>query len=449
MNGEELSRRRALVLGGAALMSTASVAGCGFFSTDPNQNSGNKKGAPKKGTPTDKEAPELAALAKSGKLPPLKDRLPAKPLVVQPAERLGVYGGTWRTALLGVADQVWIIRTVDYEGLLRWNTEYTEIIPNLAESYEASEDGREFTFHLRSGVKWSDGEPFTADDIVFCQNDVVNNRDLTPGAPSNPAVATKIDDATVKLTFERPEGLFIKKQASDAGRMYVRFPKHYLQQFHKKYNPGVVALAKKEKADDWMSLFWGKADGYVDVNRPTLSAWKVATPLGKGERCTFDRNPYYWKTDPEGRQLPYLDHVSFSVLNDAEVMLLKAMSGEIDMQNRTIGKPKNKPLFARNREKGQFGFFETVPTSMNTTVIALNFNHKDPAKKAIFRNRDFRIGLSHAINRQEIINAVFQRQGEPWQTSPRKESVFYHEQLATQFLAYDTKLANEHLDRPV
>jgi ABC-type transport system substrate-binding protein len=461
-DGEKLPRRTVLGwagLGWGGALTTASLAGgsslaglalsgCDLSTKPRSAGQDTERGRDLSA----KEAPMLAKLVKSGDLPALKDRLPTEPLVIEPTERLGVYGGTWHTALLGVADAVWMDRTAGYEGLLRWNPDFKTIIPNVAESYESSEDGIEHTFRLRPGVKWSDGKPFGADDVVFYVNDVLGNRELLPVEPANPAVAEKVDEHTVRFVFKQPNGLFIKQQASSSGT-YVRFPKHYLQQFHKKYNPDIDALVKQEKAEDWVTLFGAKAgfgvgsgETYMNPDCPTIYAWRTVRALGDGERAILERNPYYWKVDPEGRQLPYLDRIEYSVLGDAEVMLLKAMNGEISMQNRTIGKPKNKPVLARNREKGDYRFFETVPTSMNTSVIAFNLTHKDPVKRRIFNNKDFRIGLSHAINRQEIIDIVFQRQGEPWGISPRRESVFYHEQLATQYLEYNLQLANRHLD---
>jgi ABC-type transport system substrate-binding protein len=447
-NRGQLPRRDLLGMGGAALL-TLSLTSCDLSTTprSDQRNAGNDE------LLKAKEAPMLAKLVKSGDLPPLKERLPDKPLVIEPVERLGVYGGTWHTALLGIADAVWMDRTIGYEGLLRWSPDFTTIIPHVAQSYESSEDGTQHTFHLRPGMKWSDGEPFTADDILFYQNDIVNNREITPVEAKNPCVAEKVDDHTVRFVYERPEGLCIAKHASSSGT-FSRFPKHYLQQFHKSYNPDVDALVEKEGAEDWVKLFGTKAciglgagETYMNPECPTVYAWQTITALGDGQRAIVERNPYYWKVDPKGRQLPYLDRVNYEILGDAEVMLLKAMNGEIDMQNRTIGKPRNKPVLAKNREKGDYRFFETVPTSMNTTVIAFNLTHDDPVKREIFNNRDFRVGLSHAINRQEIIDVVFQRQGEPWQTSPRKESVFYDERLATQYLEFDPDLADSILDK--
>lgn len=441
--------RRELFRRGSAGALVATLAGCDFLRTDP---SGSHSSAGDTGLSA-KEAPELAELVRRGDLPPLEKRLPKHPLVVEPAERLGQYGGEWRTSLLGVADAVWMMRTVGFECLLRISPDFSEILPNLAESYDADPSGKGFTFHLRQGVKWSDGEEFTADDIVFAQNEVFNNRELYPFEPENPATAEKLDTYTVRISFPQPEGLFVLRQAGADGRNLVRLPQHYLKQFHAEHNPDIDALAEHEGFEDWMSLFMSKAGlassggTWETPDLPVIYAWRPVKPLGETGRAVVERNPYYWKVDPEGRQLPYLDQVSFEVINDSEVMLLRAIEGSVDMQDRNIATPTNKPALAQGRADGNYRFFSTKTNDMNTTGIAFNLTHKDPVKREIFNNRDFRVGLSYAINRQEIIDTVFQRQGEPYQMCPRPESRFYNERLARQYTEYDPKLAEEHLDR--
>jgi peptide/nickel transport system substrate-binding protein len=117
------------------------------------------------------------------------------------------------------------------------------------------------------------------------------------------------------------------------------------------------------------------------------------------------------------------------------------------MQVWGITRLQDKPVYSQNREKGDYHFIDTFSAGMNTMMIGLNMTHKDPALREVFQNKDFRIGLSHAINRQEIIDVVFQSQGEPWQGAPRPESPFHNGQLAKQYTEYDVDLANEHLDR--
>lgn len=447
--------RRAFVrtAGGSLLLATAAT-GCDFVSTEPSggdrKGSGGRRGGAHGGP---REAPMLAEQVKSGKLSTLKDRLPDKPLVLDPVDRTGVYGGDWNSALLGAADSVWLDRTIGYDPMMAWNLDFTKPVPNVAESLEADADRKTYTLRLRPGMKWSDGKPFTADDLVFWYDDVVRNDELGGVVPSDltvrdkPARLEKLDDHTVRFEFADTNGLFPQYLATLSLGAMTRHPRHYLRQFHKKYAKNVEKLAEQDGFSDWSELFLAKADQWANVDLPTLRAWKLKTALGKGPRVVAERNPYYFKVDPDGRQLPYLDRVVYTVAQNDEALLLKVSHGEIDMTCWHVNTPSNKPVLARNRSKGGYRFFDLKWAWMNRMVIMFNFTHEDRKLAEVFRNRDFRIGLSYAINRQEMIDAVFQRQGEPWQAAPRRESEFYDEQLAKQYTEYDVQQANAHLDR--
>lgn len=403
------------------------------------------------------ESPMLADQVAAGSLPPLAERLPANPLVVSPFESIGNYGGQWRTALLGGSDTAWLGRTVGYDYLVRWNPGWSEVIPNLAESYEASDDAREYTFRLRQGTKWSDGAPFTTNDIMFYVEDVYRSPELTTSLGNNPFTAEKIDDSTIRIVFEQPHGLFLSELCTPLGSSWTQYPKHYLQQFHQKYNTeNLDQLVREAGAADWIELFRTKGGAipgtpynavWSNPDLPRLYGWKLVEPYGDTTRVRVERNPYYWKVDPEGNQLPYIDEVEFSVVQDAELLLLKASSGELDMHTRHINTNVNKPVLSDAAEAGGYRLFDMKQAVMNTSCFNFNMTHPDPALRQVFANRDFRIGMSLSLNRQPIIDTVYVSQGEPWQWCPRPDTPWYNETLAKQFTEYDIGLANEYLDK--
>ncbi len=403
------------------------------------------------------EAPAFAKQTASGALPPVQERLPVNPMVVTPNEQIGTYGGTWRTAIVGGQDLAWLVRTVAYDYLVRWDPVWEAVIPNVAESWEVSADGRTYTFKLREGHKWSDGQPFGVEDVLFYGQDVYRNEELTTSLGTNPWTIEQVDDLRFAITFERPDGLFIQNLATPNGDDWTRYPKHYLQQFHAKYNTtNLDQLVADTGTETWARLFQQMGSAipgtpadarFQNLDLPTLYAWKLVEPYADGIRVRVDRNPYYFKVDTDGNQLPYIDEVVFNAVQDNEVLLLQATSGEIDLHVRHINTDPNKSVLASSAESSGYRLFETLPASMNTTMIAFNMTHKDPALQAIFANKDFRVGLSHAINRQEIIDAVFVSQGEPWQGAPRPESAYTNDTLAKQYTEFDVDLANQHLDK--
>ncbi|WP_226781330.1 ABC transporter substrate-binding protein [Oceaniglobus trochenteri] len=410
------------------------------------------------------EAPELGEAVASGALPPVDDRLPETPLTVEVVDSIGQYGGTWRNAILAGDSHQWVYRNLGYEQLVRWSNDFTKVEPNIAESFEANEDATEFTFHLRKGMRWSDGAPFTSADIRFWFDDIVSNADVTPTFPAwlmvngERVTVETPDEHTVIFRFANPNGLFMAQMAGQNGLGVAMAPRHYLEKFHIKYNPdGMDALVAESGANSWVTMFTvtaGIGDGspstgndmFFDEERPVLFAWKPENSLGSGERFTLERNPYYWKVDAEGQQLPYIDDVVYNVVGDAEVMLLQALNGEIDLMSRWINELSNKPVLAENRERGDYRFFTLGETGQNYFVLSLNLTSENPVLNEVFNNKDFRIGLSHALNRQEIINLVFLGQGTPSQIAPRPNSTFYDEEHSTQYTQYDVDLANKHLD---
>ena len=167
------------------------------------------------------EAPMLAGLVERGKLPPVWKRLPDSPMVVPVHEEIGRYGGTWRRMMKGISD-IHAHTRITYENIVRWAPNPKDgVRPNLAESWEFENNYKLLRLHLRKGLKWSDGHPFTTDDIVFWWEKIANDLDLTPGTPivwcpgGKPMVVRKIDETTLELHFAQPYALAIKILALD------------------------------------------------------------------------------------------------------------------------------------------------------------------------------------------------------------------------------------------
>ena len=406
-------------------------------------------------TLTYKEAPELKALVDQGKLPPVAKRLPDSPMVVRPVKEVGQYGGNWRMGLLGGADSASLSRTIYYEPLVRWTPDWSGWIPNIAEAFQANADASEWTIKLRKGLKWSDGQPFTAEDIVFWYEDVIKNKELTSKPPAYMVVGGKegevvrVDDLTVKVKFAGPSGFFPLQVASPTAWGFGLSPKHYLKQFHAKYNADVAKLAKDAGFATWVDYFNNRADKRQNPEVPVLDPWRLTAPYGSGAQVlTAKRNPFYFKVDPEGHQLPYIDQVTFSTFEKVDLMVLQALNGEIDMQARHIGTLANKSVLLDGRQKGNYRLFSTKSTYGNSCCFFPNHLHPDPVMREILTNKDFRIGLSYAINRQEVIDAVFAGQAEPRQHAPLPGPL-YDEQAAKQYTEYSVEKANAYLDKVV
>ncbi|KLK94692.1 peptide ABC transporter substrate-binding protein [Microvirga vignae] len=408
-----------------------------------------------------KQAPMLDEQVKAGKLPAVANRLPEKPYVETMVDGVGKYGGTLRTTILANGDQYNLTRTIANELLVRWDPQWKKVMPSLAEEFKASDDATTYTFKLRKGLKWSDGHPFTADDIMFWYEDVFMNNALSPAknptftVAGKPVKVTKIDDQTVEFKFESPYGLFLQQLAYGQGHLPVIYPKHYLSQFHEKYNKeGIPALLKANPAaGDWVALFNSKVSlsfqppFWQNLDLPTLNPWVLTVPYADSERVAATRNPYYWKVDTAGNQLPYIDNVTWAKLDDPQVMALKMTSGEFDFAFRHINNSTFKSVLFDGQKTGNYRIVDVKDLPASDAAILLNLTSTDPVKRKIFQNKDFRIALSHAINRQEIIDLVYVGQGAPAQVAAQPEHELYNERQAKQYTEYDPKRSAEILDK--
>jgi peptide/nickel transport system substrate-binding protein len=329
----------------------------------------------------------------------------------------------------------------------------SEVVPQAANAWEISDDLTTFTFQLRKGMKWSDGEPFTADDVMFWWDAQIMNDEMTPSKPSwmriegELGTVEKVDDYTIKITFAHPYPLILDWLANRV----IYTPGHYMSQYHPDYTEDVDALMQltaDEGFEEWYQLF-GRENNYADnPDRPLLCAWKPDGSTRADTRFVWARNPYYYAVDPEGNQLPYIDEVVYEYVDNVDVLNLRAASGEIDMQSRHIS-IDNYPVLMDGREQGDYRVL-LWPNSGGTDA-GLMFNQSyilnDPALGEWISNKRFRQALSIAIDREEINEAAFLGLGEGRQLAPPSYSPFYPgDDEVKKYTEYDPDEANKILD---
>ena len=419
--------------------------------------------APPSPTPAPKpkynEAPMLAELVKAGKLPPVEERLPEKPLVLPVYEEIGTYGGTLHRAWKGVPDRWGLSKTL-YESLVAYympDPNTIELKPWACEKYEVSPDGKEYTFYLRKGMKWSDGVEVTTDDVKFWYEDIFLNEDITPTPPSwlapggKPLEIEIVDKYTFKVKFAAPYPTFldqIAKRTPPACRMSVDFvvPAHYLKKFHPKYitKEELDKIVKEWEVKDWREL-WGKEGKLVflfNPDLPCLTAWKLVT-APPADPIVHERNPYYWVVDPEGNQLPYIDRIEHRYFESKETLNMWIVEGKIDFAIRHVD-PVNYPLYKENEERG--GYRVLNWKTAYTYAVDPNVNCPDPVLAKLFDDVRFRHALSVAINREEIHEVAFGGMGIVRQASPVTASPLFDPEFASKWIEYDPDTANKLLD---
>ena len=401
------------------------------------------------------EAPMLAARVAAGELPPVEDRLPPEPVVITPLEEVGKYGGTLTIALSSA--WAWFgdgQSAIGPETLLRISPDYTGVVPNLIRSREWEPDGKTVTMRFLEGAKWSDGAPFTADAVMFWYDHILQNETLT----ASPALRwkpggelmklTQLDDYTIRYEFAAPYPLIEMQYAHYQGGSYNWAPRHFVEQFHADFADADELAAKTKEAgfDEWHQLFNNKnrtCSAIACGEQPTMSAYqRIAS---NPQSHTLERNAFYWKVDTAGNQLPYIDGVNISVVQDREVMVLKAVQGEFDLfgQNSALA---DFPVYQENKEKGGYEVYNWIVTDANQMGLQFNLTIEDPVKREIFRDKRFRIAFSHAIDREEINETLQFGLATPMQATVHPMTPWFKEEYANAFIEYDPEKSNRLLD---
>lgn len=401
------------------------------------------------------EAPILKSRVESGELPPVEERLPKNPMVITPVERVGDYGGRVRVMTTNPMNFEDGVNVMGKEFLFRLNPDDGATIePNLIESWEFSPDGKTLDLHIREGIKWSDGHPFTADDFMFWYEDVLLNDELTPVKPAwtRPGgelmKMTRLGDYSIRMEFASPYSSILYRLSSD---VEVFMPKHYMSQFHIDYVDAddMAALLRETGFNEWYELFGAKKtirffDGIQNPEAPVLRAFKPVSSTTEGFHGV--RNPYYWKVDTEGNQLPYIDEVYVDLIADAEMYTVRALTGQVDLAQWNTSLD-NFPLYMEYAEEADMRvlLYDTAWPSM--TRFIFNMHHKDPVLNELIGDDRFRKAMSLALNREEINEIVFFGMAEPLQPVilPRGGR-FWDEDLAKRYTEYDPAAANALLD---
>jgi len=394
--------------------------------------------------------PFFAEAEQKGDLPPVAERLPEHPAVAT-MEKLGQYGGELHTLLSSARDTRYI-SSYSYARLVGYDQSY-KLVPDILESFEDKGD-RVFTLHLRKGMKWSDGQPFTSDDFRYWWEDVANNKDLSPVGPpkvlivnGKPPKVEFPDETTVRYSWDDPNADFLPALA-EAAPLWIFMPAHYMKKFHAKYaNPDKLAEQVKDKGQpNWAALHnkMGRVGRNENPKLPTLDPWvmRVKPPA---QRFVFTRNPYYYRVDQQGRQLPYLDQVVVDIV-DSKLIPTKAGAGETDLQARFI-RFDNYTFLKVGEKRGKYWVRLWRDGRGSNIALYPNLNTNDEVWREVMRDARFRRALSLGIDRHEINQAIYFGLGSEGANTVLPASPLYKQDYRGAWSQFDPVLANRLLDQ--
>ena len=406
------------------------------------------------------EAPMLAALVRAGKLPPVADRVGPEPVVMEGVDGIGRYGGTWHRLANSYNDINTIQWRLSYPNLLRWSPLGEPLVPHLAKAWAASPDNRVFTFWLRQGVRWSDGAPFTADDLVYWYEDEVKYFKVPPPrmlrSGAGMGRVEKVNDYCVRFIFPQPNPLFPYRVASQ-GNNYEDFsdyltPAHYLRRYHPALgDQQLIARTMRALNLSTPVAVYRRMKHYLNPECPRLWPW-IYRSYAQTPPFVFVRNPYYFAVDAAGNQLPYLDRLVLDI-REMNLVGLAAATGQASMQDRHI-RYEDHVLLTSEAARSDYQVYDWFAATRSLFTIYPVLNRAvDPArpetrwKHDLLNDRRFRQALSLALNRRDIIEAEFNGRGVPAQIDPGPDSAFYSPELFHSFTDFDPVRAGRLLDQ--
>jgi len=293
-----------------------------------------------------------------------------------------------------------------FEGLTRTNGITTEVEPNLAESWERSVDGLKWTFNLRKDIYWSDGEPFTGEDVVFTFDQLIYNPDIPTSSRDIFTIDGKIfkveakDKHTVEFTLPVKFAPFLRSMSQEI------LPKHILEDAVKR---------------DEFNHTWG-----VDTDPKEIVGTGpfLLEEYRSGERIILKRNPKYWRKDRKGSRLPYLEKIIYLIVQSQDTGLLKFQEGELDYYSL---RGSDYPILKREERDGNFTIYETGP-AFGTNFLFFNLNSEYVSKEKLswFSNTRFRQAVAYAIDKKSIINIVMNGLGYPQCSSMSPSAGYFY-----------------------
>ncbi|WP_298863279.1 ABC transporter substrate-binding protein [uncultured Sulfitobacter sp.] len=415
------------------------------------------------------ENPDIAALngriRGNPEMPALADRLPSEPLVVAPYDMIGSYGGVFNALSNATEAGTSDFMSVRHVNLVRYADDLTTIVPNVAKSWSWNDDFTQLTFVLREGHKWSDGQPFGAADVEFWYENLA----LDPNVIESPKdyvlaggeamTVDVIDEHTVRFNMPSPKPGFLAHFANHYAQGFQ--PKHFLGQYHPAINPDADTLAQSlgfengyalvkayYGSSDWMDTptpMLAHPDKVADLPldaAPTLESHIVISETTEGRQ--FVANPYFYKVDTAGHQLPYINEMDEIFVGESEVRLLKLVNGEVDYKAQAL-QIDYVPLLMENQEKGNF--VVDLKPDITMPTFAFNVTSADLEKRKVFGDLKFRQAMSVAMNRDEINEVAMFGLGTPQQYvgfSPTPD--FVPAEWEQHFAQHDPEMAKALLD---
>ncbi|HEY6984294.1 ABC transporter substrate-binding protein [Reyranella sp.] len=404
--------------------------------------------------PALQETPWLADRVKSGALPDVAKRVPQQPSIVTyfPGGQGPGRPGGEVNMLISSARDTRLMTVYSNARLIVYDDKF-KLQTDILDSYDVK-DGRQFTLKLRAGHRWSDGQPFTTEDFRYFWEDMANNKDLSPSGPSvellvdgQPPKVEIRDAVTIRYTWDKPNPYFIASQAR-AAPLWLFRPSHYLKKFHIKYTPAdeIAKAARGGQGGNWVQIHRSVDTMYYDSNPdlPTLNPW-MQTTAPPAQRFVYDRNPYYYRVDEKGCQLPYFDRVVFTVVA-ANLVPAKAGLGESDLQCRYLNM-RDYTFLRKSSKTSNVEVLLWEQGSGSQLALYPNLNAKDDVWRALNRDIRFRRALSVGIDRDELNEVIYTGLATPSNNTIMSQSTLFKPEYATKWATYDAKLANKLLDQ--